>query len=71
MMWLKWREGDYPNGGILADDMGLGKTLTILAYLKLVKDGEENDEDIKPKESSSLQTLVILPASLLHQWKDE
>ena len=133
-MWLKWREGDYPNGGILADDMGLGKTLTILAYLKLIKDeredrikkkldklkqgdeendeeANESDEDIKPKKSSSkkaikyeddeddeelknskefirkrmfqkkysnkesvvkrLRTLVILPASLLHQWQGE
>jgi len=32
---------EYPNGGILADDMGLGKTLTILSYLKTVKDSYE------------------------------
>lgn len=66
MIWLKWREGSYPNGGILADDMGLGKTLTILAYLKLVKDEREakmmakleqenendepNDEELTTKE---------------------
>jgi len=41
MLWLKWREESYPHGSILADDMGLGKTLTILAYLKMVKDERE------------------------------
>jgi transcription termination factor 2 len=42
IQWLKWREKNYPNGSILADDMGLGKTLTILSYLKLMKDEREN-----------------------------
>lgn len=96
MQWLRWRESTYPYGGILADDMGLGKTLTILSYLKLVKerrdralkkalddeDGGEEDEDddednvkrsrARPsKRARPLKTLIVLPASLLHQWEGE
>ena len=104
MLWLKWREQTFPHGSILADDMGLGKTLTILAYLKMVKDesearmlaklraqrGEEREDDeLAPGEDHGylkratkrekkdertvrrLKTLVILPASLLHQWQGE
>jgi transcription termination factor 2 len=84
---------------ILADDMGLGKTLTILSYLRLIKEEreeqeEDNEEDEnernynddddddeiirKPKKKSSkrksskrLRTLIIVPASLLHQWQNE
>lgn len=48
-------------GGILADDMGLGKTLQTLAFLQRLKyDGELN----KP-------ALVIMPTSLLGNWKSE
>lgn len=108
MLWLKWREQSYPHGSILADDMGLGKTLTILAYLKMIKDEreehasskkekqerEQEEEEVdelandsfnsksylkrikkkKDKRESSakrLKTLIILPASLLHQWQGE
>ena len=102
LKWLKWREQTYPYGGILADDMGLGKTLTILSYLKLMKDrredamkakledlNQEDDEDVDDDEreirrkrfekkyssrralSKPLKTLIILPASLIHQWEGE
>ena len=109
MLWLKWREQSYPHGAILADDMGLGKTLTILAYLKMIKDEREEhamakltkkekeeeeevdelandsfnatnylkrikkkkDKRVNEKFVKRLKTLIVLPASLLHQWQGE
>lgn len=49
-------------GGILADDMGLGKTLQTLAWLAWLK--ERNKKNPKP-------SLVICPASVLHNWRRE
>ena len=49
-------------GGILADDMGLGKTLQTLAWLAWLK--SRNGKDPKP-------SLVICPASVLHNWRRE
>ena len=49
-------------GGVLADDMGLGKTLQTLAWLAWLKDRHGKD----PKPS-----LVICPASVLHNWRRE
>jgi hypothetical protein len=49
-------------GGILADDMGLGKTLQALAWLAWLK--ERNSKNPKP-------SLVICPASVLHNWRRE
>jgi thymidine kinase len=49
-------------GGILADDMGLGKTLQTLSWLAWLK--ERNGKNPKP-------SLVICPASVLHNWRRE
>lgn len=49
-------------GGILADDMGLGKTLQTLAWLAWLK--ERHAKNPKP-------SLVICPASVLHNWRRE
>jgi len=49
-------------GGILADDMGLGKTLQTLTWLTWL----QNKFKRKPKPS-----LVICPASVLHNWRRE
>ena len=49
---------DYGLGGILADDMGLGKTLQYLTY-------------IYANKSDDKTSLVICPASLIYNWKDE
>ena len=53
---------DIKMGGILADDMGLGKTLQTLAWLGWLK--ERNGKNPKP-------SLVICPASVLHNWRRE
>ena len=49
-------------GGVLADDMGLGKTLQTLAWLAWLK--ERHRKHHKP-------SLVICPASVLHNWQRE
>ena len=49
-------------GGILADDMGLGKTLQTLTWLAWLK--ERHVKNPKP-------SLVICPASVLHNWRRE
>lgn len=74
MAWLLWREKQIPSGGILADDMGLGKTLTMISLA--LKSKQDNTSKIQELESDSkLQfsrcTVVICPASLVHQWHKE
>ena len=49
-------------GGILADDMGLGKTLQTLTWLAWLK--ERHTKNPRP-------SLVICPASVLHNWRRE
>lgn len=49
-------------GGILADDMGLGKTLQTLSWMAWLRDQQGNN----PRP-----TLVICPASVLHNWRRE
>jgi superfamily II DNA or RNA helicase len=49
-------------GGILADDMGLGKTLQTLTWLAWLK--ESHTKNPRP-------SLVICPASVLHNWRRE
>lgn len=58
--WLKTL-GKYRLGGILADDMGLGKTLQTIAYLLSEKEERQNDQP----------ALVVAPASLVYNWKNE
>ena len=60
LAWLQFlREQDL--SGILADDMGLGKTAQTLAHLLLEKESGRLD---KP-------ALIVLPTSLVHNWKHE
>lgn len=57
--WLRTIEA-YQFGGILADDMGLGKTLQVISAL------------LAAKEEGRLGTaLVVTPASLVCNWKEE
>ncbi len=60
LSWLQYlREQEL--AGILADDMGLGKTAQTLAHLLLEKQSGRMD---KP-------ALVVLPTSLIFNWKRE
>jgi superfamily II DNA or RNA helicase len=60
LAWLQFlREQNL--SGILADDMGLGKTAQTLAHLLLEKEAGRLD---KP-------ALIILPTSLIFNWKSE
>ncbi len=56
--WLHFLN-DFGFGGILADDMGLGKTIQLLAYIS------------KKQEVKKGVHLVVVPTSLVFNWKDE
>ncbi|MFC2100653.1 DEAD/DEAH box helicase [Bacteroidota bacterium] len=72
-------------GACLADDMGLGKTIQSLAVLLYQKETKKSDGQLKTmmnknsqmslfdqKEIKKLSTsLIIMPASLIHNWINE
>ena len=60
-----WLKTLYSNGfgGILADDMGLGKTLQTIAFLL--------SEYLEARLSDNRRVLIITPASLVFNWKNE
>lgn len=60
LAWLQFLR-EQQLAGILADDMGLGKTAQTLAHLLLEKQSGRMD---KP-------SLVVLPTSLIFNWKHE
>lgn len=59
---VKWLEKMYRSrlGACLADDMGLGKTIQAISFLEL-----------HTRCGNSLSKLVIVPKSLLINWKNE
>jgi len=59
--WL-WFLSSLGLGACLADDMGLGKTIQILSLLLALK---------KAKTAPHKPSLLVLPASLLANWKAE
>lgn len=66
-------------GGCLADDMGLGKTLQTLALLLWNKENQVLQGQEKEEGQLSLfgpgrlkkTSLIIVPASLIHNWNNE
>jgi superfamily II DNA or RNA helicase len=60
--WLSFLDR-FGFGGCLADDMGLGKTVQVLALLE----GRRS----APRSRERLPSLVVVPRSLVFNWKDE
>ncbi len=60
LAWLQFLR-EHHLSGILADDMGLGKTAQTLAHLLLEKEAGRLDQP----------ALIILPTSLIFNWKSE
>ncbi|KAG1894583.1 SNF2 family N-terminal domain-containing protein [Suillus fuscotomentosus] len=61
--WMVDQEKKSPyRGGILADEMGLGKTVQMIATMAA---NLPRDTDVVKT------TLVVVPAALLQQWKEE
>lgn len=60
---LSWLQFLYEHGfnGVLADDMGLGKTLQTLSWLL----------HLKQQGELSLPALLVVPTSLIGNWKSE
>jgi hypothetical protein len=61
-LWIKTLKNNG-FGGILADDMGLGKTLQVLCFLL--------SEYLEAGEEDNKRTLIVCPASLVYNWKNE
>ncbi len=57
--WL-WLLSQLGLGACLADDMGLGKTMQVISLLLILK-----------KKRSDKSSLLVLPASLIGNWKAE
>ncbi len=80
---VKWLLEHYNNGlgACLADDMGLGKTLQTLTFLNCVKEQSEVKaisnvqldlfQETETISSPFLKALIVLPSSLIYNWKDE
>lgn len=63
--WLRFVTG-LGLGACLADDMGLGKTVQVIGLLLHRKSNRKDDEPTQAKPS-----LLVVPASLLANWKAE
>ncbi|KAH9985885.1 SNF2 family N-terminal domain-containing protein [Russula compacta] len=60
-MLMQEKETKY-KGGIMADEMGLGKTIQMIATMA---------KNMPGPDENNRTTLVVVPAALTHQWKEE
>ena len=67
-LWLLSRLG---LGACLADDMGLGKTIEVLALLLVEKRESTKGPGRRQAKETIAPSILILPASLLANWKAE
>ncbi len=67
------KESIILRGGVLADEMGLGKTIMVLSTILLnpYKKSTSVIADNPSKKLVCKATLIITPASILHQWAQE
>jgi superfamily II DNA or RNA helicase len=70
--WL-WLLQSLGLGACLADDMGLGKTIQVIALLLQFKHGTAASSHATGRKNnlSGVPTLLVTPASLLANWKNE
>ena len=66
--WL-WLLQSLGLGACLADDMGLGKTIQVIALLLRLKH-EQPDAKLRGRKAPA-PSLIVAPASLLANWKNE
>jgi len=60
-----------PSGGLLSDDMGLGKTFQMIATTLVCRHIDRKQFAERKLATSLAPTLVVVPKTLLLQWKDE
>jgi len=63
---------EFAFGGCLADDMGLGKTVQVLALLERRRNGSPGRAAGKKRtRQGPVPSLVVVPKSLVFNWKEE